>query len=292
MDYPISVPSVGLVGGRFVDENTATGTIGSLIPSDWGNAVTDEILNTIRGASLVPKENTNNQLLAAIRAIIASQVGKLKNMVRLTANGTFIVPDGVYQIWLSGCGAGGGGGATLSTNSSSFVTGGSGGGAGQSLYRQLINVNPGQSIPYVIGAPGVGGTPAANNATDGGATIFGNLTLAGGTKGLLGSGGTASPANYAGPEGGAGFPKGGYASDTMVYSGGQASGGMGGIGGSTPFGNAGPPGRGAVGANPSAFPGSGYGAGGSGSGGAYTSPVSAPGGTGAPGLQGVLILEW
>ncbi|MGA9223048.1 MAG: hypothetical protein WBZ57_17810 [Pseudomonas graminis] len=279
-----------------MDENTATGTVGSLIPSDWGNAVTDEILNTIRGASLEPKENTNTQLLAAIKAIIGSQIATLKNMVRLTANGIFVVPTGVFQIWVSGCAAGGGGGGSLATNSSSFVTGGSGGGAGQPVIRQVISVMPGQIIPYVIGAPGVGATSAANNATDGGATLFGEsgslLKLLGGKKGLLGSGGTASPANYAGPEGGEGYPKGGYASDTMVYSGGQASGGMGGIGGSTPFGNAGPPGRGAVGANPNAFPGSGYGAGGSGSGGAYTSPVSAPGGTGAPGLQGVLILEW
>lgn len=33
---PKSVPGVGLVGGKFVDENTATGQQGSLIPSVWG----------------------------------------------------------------------------------------------------------------------------------------------------------------------------------------------------------------------------------------------------------------
>jgi len=38
MDYPKSVPSAGLVNGKFVDENPLTGTAGSLIPAEWGNA--------------------------------------------------------------------------------------------------------------------------------------------------------------------------------------------------------------------------------------------------------------
>ena len=40
MDFPKSVPNIGLVDGQFVDENVSTGTPGSLIPSAWGNAVT------------------------------------------------------------------------------------------------------------------------------------------------------------------------------------------------------------------------------------------------------------
>lgn len=70
MDYPKSVPNVGLVGGKFVDENTATGQVGSLIPSAWGTAVTDEIINVIKEGGFAPKENENNQLTAAIKEII------------------------------------------------------------------------------------------------------------------------------------------------------------------------------------------------------------------------------
>lgn len=72
MDYPKSVPSVGLVGGKFVDENPVAGTPGSLIPAQWGNAVSDEILNVITAAGLTPDEMNNAQLSAAIASIIGS----------------------------------------------------------------------------------------------------------------------------------------------------------------------------------------------------------------------------
>lgn len=69
VDFPISVPSIGLVGGKFVDENPLTGTPGSLIPSAWGNAITDEVLNVITAAGLEPSEEDLTQLLKAIRLI-------------------------------------------------------------------------------------------------------------------------------------------------------------------------------------------------------------------------------
>ncbi|SDW35537.1 hypothetical protein SAMN05444064_10321 [Pseudomonas syringae] len=76
MDYPKSVPSVGLVSGKFVDENPATGTPGSLIPAAWGNAVTQEILNVIQGAGLVPNEADVTQLHRAILGLAASDYKK------------------------------------------------------------------------------------------------------------------------------------------------------------------------------------------------------------------------
>lgn len=75
MDYPKSVPGVGLVGGKFVDENTATGQQGSLIPSAWGNAVTDEISNVIKDAGDEPAEGDVSQLQKAIRKIVAGAFG-------------------------------------------------------------------------------------------------------------------------------------------------------------------------------------------------------------------------
>ncbi|WP_245216443.1 hypothetical protein [Pseudomonas aeruginosa] len=70
MDYPKSVPGVGLVNGKFVDENQATGQVGSLIPSAWGNAVTDEILGVLALAGVAAVEGNNAQLRAAIQALL------------------------------------------------------------------------------------------------------------------------------------------------------------------------------------------------------------------------------
>ena len=74
MDYPKSVPGVGLVDGKFIDENTTTGQVGSLIPCSWGNAVTDELLNVIRAGGEDPVEGENDQMVAAIRAIVRDSI--------------------------------------------------------------------------------------------------------------------------------------------------------------------------------------------------------------------------
>ena len=74
MDYPKSVPSAGLVNGKFVDENPVTGQVGSLISSEWGNAVTDELLNVIRAGGKQPAEAEHDQLLAAIKAIVRESI--------------------------------------------------------------------------------------------------------------------------------------------------------------------------------------------------------------------------
>ncbi|MBC2655103.1 phage tail protein [Pseudomonas sp. MSSRFD41] len=74
MDYPKSIPGVGLVDGHFVDENPATGQVGSLIPAAWGDAITQEILNVIKAAGLAPSESNVSQLAAAVQAIAASDV--------------------------------------------------------------------------------------------------------------------------------------------------------------------------------------------------------------------------
>ncbi|MBC8997740.1 phage tail protein [Pseudomonas sp. N40(2020)] len=68
MDYPKSVPSVGLVNGQFADEDPIAGKPGSLIPATWGNSVTQEILNVVQAAAMTPNEASSNQLLAALRS--------------------------------------------------------------------------------------------------------------------------------------------------------------------------------------------------------------------------------
>ncbi|QLI80781.1 hypothetical protein HZU75_04140 [Chitinibacter fontanus] len=89
MDYPKTVPGVGLVAGKFSDGDVAQGVPASLDPAAWANAVTDELLAVIVAGGLVPTEGVNNQLLQAIQAIAPSfsdQTGVL------SANGWFQIP--------------------------------------------------------------------------------------------------------------------------------------------------------------------------------------------------------
>lgn len=74
MDFPKSVPGIGLVNDRFVDENPSTGQIGSLIPAAWMNAVTLEMTGLVRRAGLEPDEARNDQLGQAVDELIAAKI--------------------------------------------------------------------------------------------------------------------------------------------------------------------------------------------------------------------------
>ncbi|AZD27980.1 glycine-rich domain-containing protein [Pseudomonas chlororaphis] len=284
MDYPKSVPSAGLVNGRFVDENPLTGTPGSLIPADWGNGVTQELLAVITAAELTPSEANLTQLLSAIRSISRKSAGL--GIQRFTANGSFTVPEGVTKIWLSGC-AGGGGGGACPGGTSATSSGGGGGGAGQPVIRFPVTVTPGQVIPVVIGAAGVGGNGAVS-ATSGGNTWVGT---AGSLLSLSGGNGAAPGVNLSGyvpgPLGGNGFPAGGDATDVSS----NTVAGIGGAGASGPFGAGGGISRSGTSSGVAGKPAFGYGAGGSGAGGYYIAGtgLAQPGGNGAPGF---MLIEW
>lgn len=75
MDFPVSQPDVGLVGGVFVDENAVTGQPGSRIPATWGNAVTKELLNVLQEAGIEPDESDTGQVAAAILKMISEAGG-------------------------------------------------------------------------------------------------------------------------------------------------------------------------------------------------------------------------
>ena len=84
MDFPKSVPGVGLVGGVFVDENPATGQPGSLMAAAWCNQVTKEIMAVIEAAAIAPSEEKSNQLVEAIQRLIAESTADTGGMPRFT----------------------------------------------------------------------------------------------------------------------------------------------------------------------------------------------------------------
>ncbi len=100
MDYPKSLPGTGLVNGRFVDENPLTGAIGSMIPAQWGNAVTEEVLNVIQSAGLAADEQDNAQLKSAIEQKITQSmvpVASVQDAEQGTDNVKRMTPLRVFQ---------------------------------------------------------------------------------------------------------------------------------------------------------------------------------------------------
>lgn len=72
MDYPKSLPGIGLAGGKFADANPTTGAPGSWISAAWANSLMDELLGVISGAGLTPSEADNDQTLKAVKALIVA----------------------------------------------------------------------------------------------------------------------------------------------------------------------------------------------------------------------------
>lgn len=83
------------------------------------------------------------------------------------ANGTWIAPAGVTQVWLFGCGGGGGGGACFASTN---VPSGAGGG-GSIWCNALVGVIPGRGYSVTIGAGGAGQI-SGNDGNPGNPTSF------------------------------------------------------------------------------------------------------------------------
>ncbi|VVD78386.1 phage tail protein [Pandoraea fibrosis] len=208
-----------------------------------------------------------------------------------TQNGKMTVPDGVTDIYVSGCGGGaGGGGAAWNDH---IQASGGGGGSGYWCVRQRIPVKPGQELTINIGGGGVGAvsTKPGENGVDGrngGATTIAELglTLGGGEagvraiiNGVWGNGAGPGQGGNGGQWGSVGMSR--KADFDNICPGGD--------GGSTPFGAGGA----TCGWSWGGVGGDGRGHGSGGSGGQSSSIGSpAPGGGGGSGAKGMLLIEW
>ena len=150
--------------------------------------------------------------------------------VLLTSSGTFYVPMGITELYVTAVGGGGGGGGGAGGWASSDTSSGGGAGGGPGFVnRGLLSVTPGDSISVTIGAAGVGGNGGVSgggtgaNGTDGEDTIFSTITAPGGKAGTGGKNAIAS----AGEGGDAGHSYGAATSQTDTYRGYQAVGGDG-----------------------------------------------------------------
>lgn len=202
MDYPKTIPGVGLVNGAFVDEDPMAGTPGSLIPAAWGNSVTQEIINAIKAAGLTPDQARTDQLATAIGALV--DFSKLKN-TPTTLSGYGITDAGgrllgvrqfetvgitVYRpnprakrirVRLVGAGGSGGGCTPVAAGYEAIGGGGGAGAYGESLYDVTPEMLAG--VPISLGA---GGAPRNAVGSAGGGASFGTyMSTAGGMGGQI-----------------------------------------------------------------------------------------------------------
>ncbi len=157
-------------------------------------------------------------------------------MQSFTANGSFVVPQGVTRLRVRTIGGGGGGGGNT-------TSGGGGGGGGGGYAEGVYAVGPGQVLTVTVGAAGTGGvnnsgSASGNSGANGGTTSFGAfLSAAGGTGGQgslsagqgnsgSGGGGSGGAVNMTGSAGNAGHNAG--ASGYGGHGGAAAAGGGGG----------------------------------------------------------------
>ncbi|RON61020.1 hypothetical protein [Pseudomonas fluorescens] len=198
MDYPKTIPGVGLVNGGFVDENPVAGTPGSLIPAEWGNSVTQEILNAIKAAGLTPDEAKTDQLATAIGALvdfnklkntpttlagygITDAVGRLLAVRQIETVGiTVYKPDPRakrIRVRLVGAGGSGGGCVPVAANNLRIGGGGGSGAYAESLYDVTSQMLAG--VPVSLGAGGSAGTTMG--LAGGGASFGSYMSVAGGS---------------------------------------------------------------------------------------------------------------
>jgi len=200
MDYPKSIPGVGLVNGGFVDENPLAGSPGSLIPAAWGNSVTQEILNAIKAAGLTPDEARTDQLATAIGALvdftrlkntpttlagygITDAVGRLLAVRQIETVGITVYKSNPrakrIRVRLVGAGGSGGGCEPVAAGSQMLGGGGGSGAYAESLYDVTAAMLAG--VPVSLGAGG-----AVNNRAGfagGGASFGAYMSVSGGGGG-------------------------------------------------------------------------------------------------------------
>lgn len=236
---------------------------------------------------------------------------------RFTSSGTYNVPTGVTEIFVTACGGGGGGGngSDMLTGYISAGGGGGGGGGGAAIQKQRYTVTPGQTISITVGRGGTAGNAGTS-------TVIGSLiTLAGGSAGFSTvdskqegkggiSGGSGGGAGGDGGEGNGtyfgskgkngtnGISPGGMAGTASVNTGGSVIGGGPGGGGGGSLGLGGNGGKGgdspSIGTQTDGGNGSpgtqGGGGGGGGGAGATGSGEVYSGGTGGKGGDGICII--
>jgi len=86
------------VDNKFTDGDPLSGIQATVVTDDWANDVQEELMSLLSAASIAPVKGTQNQVLAAVRAIIAARSGGAGGLSfrRLNHNGNFNINQRTY----------------------------------------------------------------------------------------------------------------------------------------------------------------------------------------------------
>jgi hypothetical protein len=128
--------------------------------SNGTNTWRGNIVTTYPQADAIPKSNDSGYITTGW---FESQK-IIPVYTTITSSGTWTVPSGVTEIYVTAFGGGGGGG---SGRSGTNAYAGGGGGAGGRIYKYPMTVSSGETITISIGIGGTGGTGPGSCTSDG-----------------------------------------------------------------------------------------------------------------------------
>lgn len=189
------------VAGVYTDSNLgantayycqANGTLGTTATKVSLGRTTSagRLVMPVGGGGISPATATT---LGGIKSIEVTADGTLPSHRKqlFTASGSFVVPDGVTQVWVTICGAGGNGGNGFTTSGGYTIAGGGGGGAAAKRAFLVTGLTPGSTVAITVGL------------TSGQASSFGAyVSCPGGGNGVAGSNSGNGAVGAAGGEGG------------------------------------------------------------------------------------------
>lgn len=94
------------VDNKFTDGDPIGGVQATMVTDDWLNDVQEELLSVLAAAAITPVKGTQNQVLAAIRALSPGITGSMKNaslsVTAASASATFTASEVVVSTTLDG----------------------------------------------------------------------------------------------------------------------------------------------------------------------------------------------
>lgn len=180
--------STATSAGEFTNGSVASGVSPTILDAGWFNTIQRELIAVVEGGGLTLDPTNDAQVLTALKALLLKQnAGRLINVQRFSASGTYTPTAGTKTFIVQMVGAGASGGSGVTATSSVYSASGGGGGGGAFLKFMVDIAASGFTTAVItVGKGGSAVTGAAGIA--GGNTYFGSdIYATGGNGGQIGT---------------------------------------------------------------------------------------------------------